>query len=293
LPSGPISAFWSLAALLLTAGCATVPFEQTGALSSYEGLAPSDGVLTHARISVNKNDVLQAKTVRIIPTSFSDSAASAGLSAMQRDLVANAINRSMCIGLSNRFEVVAFGEPADLSVRAIITYIALTDEKAAGVSRAASMGTSIAAKVLLPAPVPIPSLRLPIGLGGLAVEAEALDQGGRQEAAMIWARGADVVTSKPKVSTAGDAYDLAKLFADDFSKLLVTSSSPFKTLPSPPSIDRINFMLWGNSKQATCEVFGRGPGMAGLIGDGIGLPPEWTDKGAPTSTPPATEITAR
>ena len=42
---------------------------------------------------------------------------------------------------------------------------------------------------------------------------------------MVWARGADIITSKPKVSTAGDAYDLAKAFADDFSKLVVTAAS--------------------------------------------------------------------
>jgi hypothetical protein len=68
---GRPNCLYALVALLSTAGCAAVPFEQTGALSSYDSLAPADGVLTRARVSVNKSDVLAAKTVQIAPTSFS------------------------------------------------------------------------------------------------------------------------------------------------------------------------------------------------------------------------------
>jgi uncharacterized protein DUF3313 len=277
-----VGSVWHMAALLL-GGCATVPFEHTGALSSYESLAPNDGMLTRAQISVNKGNVLAAKTVRIVPTSFSRAASEAGLSEMQRDMIGNAVDRSMCNGLSDRFQLVADSAPADLSVHAVITHIGLTDDKVAGASRVISVGASIAEKLLLPIPVPVPTPRIPIGLGGLSAEAEALAQNGHQEAAMIWARGADVLTSKPKVSTAGDAYDLAKDFANDFSKLLVTASSPFKTLPTLPSMNSVNSMFGGAPKEAACDRFGRGPGLAGLVGESIGLPPEWTDKGAPAS----------
>jgi hypothetical protein len=264
-----------------------VPLEQTGALSSYASLTPTDGVLTRARISVNKNDVLAAKTVQIVPTSFSEGAAKAGLSDTQRTMVANAIDRAVCIGLSDRFRIVPVGQPADLSVHAVITHVGLTNETAAAVSSAASIGVKVVEKVAVPSPVPvpIPSVRLPIGLGGLSVEAEALDPQRRQHAAMVWARGADVLTSKPKVSAAGDAYDLAKAFADDFSKLLVTGSSPFKKLPSLPAMHKVGSMLGGAPKEAACEAFGRSPGVPGLIADTIGLPPEWTDKGATAPTP--------
>jgi len=273
---------WPVAALLL-ASCATVPLEQTGSLSSYEALAQSDGMLTRARISVNKSNVLSARTVRIAPTSFTRAASEAGLSEMQRDMVANAIDRSMCIGLSDRFQILVGSAPADLTVHAVITYVILTDEKAAAASRLVSVGASVAEKFVMPVHVPIPIPRIPIGLGGLSVEAEALDHNGGQEAATIWARGADAVTSKPKVSTAADAYDLAKVFANDFSKLLVTASSPFKGLPTLPSIHIITSMLGGPPKEAACDDFGRGPGLVGLLGDAIGLPPEWTDKGAPAN----------
>jgi Protein of unknown function (DUF3313) len=270
-----------LAAAFLTGGCATVPFEPSGSLSSYESLAPSDGMITRARISVNKTEVLAARSVRLVPTTFSDSASKAGLSELQRKMISNVVDRSMCIELSDRFRVVAMGEPADLSAHAVITYVGLTDETVAGVSRAATVGINVVEKVLVPHPFPTPTPRIPIGLGGLAVEAEALDPAGRQQAAIIWARGANAFTSKPKVSTAGDAYDLAKLFAGDFSKMLLTGSDPFKGPPSLPSYQSVNAMFGAAPKEVTCESFGRGPGVAGLIGDGIGLPPEWTDKGPP------------
>lgn len=288
---GRLNSLWSLAALLAAGGCATVPFEQGGSLTSYKSLESSDGILTRARISVDKDELLAAKTVRIAPTSFSEPASRAGLSELQRNMVANAIDRSMCIALADRFHVVTTGEPADLSVHAVIIYVGLTDETAAGVSRAASVGISVVEKVFMPAPVPIPTPRIPIGLGGLAVEAEAVDQTGRQRAAMIWARGADAFTSKPKVSTAGDAYDLASSFASDFSKLVVTGSSPFRTLPSLPSVHSVSAMFGGPPKEVACEAFGRGPGVPGLLGGLVGLPPEWTDKGAP-ETAQTSEIRA-
>jgi Protein of unknown function (DUF3313) len=258
-------------------------------LSSYEGLAPSNGILTHARLGVSRNDVLAARTVRIVPTSFSAAASAAGLSDTQRHLVSNAIDRAMCIGLSDRFHIVPADAPAELTVHAVITHVGLTDATMAGASRVASVGASVAEKVFLPYPLPVPVPRIPLGLGGLAVEAEARDRGGRQKAAMVWARGADAFTSKPKLSKAGDAYDLAKAFAVDFSKLLVTAASPFNMLPSLPSLHSVNALLGGAPSEVACAVFGRDPGVPGMIGDTIGLPPEWTDHGA-AATPIARDM---
>jgi hypothetical protein len=280
LRRGKLRLHLRLSALSLMASCATVPLEQTGSLSSYEGLARNDGLLTKAHIKADKAEILAATTVRIVPTSLSTRASLAGLSQTQQSMLANAVDRLMCIGLAERFHVVPAEEPAELRIHAVITFVALTDETMAGVSRAVSFGASLAEKVLLPVPVPAPVPRIPIGLGGLSVEAEAVDQKGRQVAAMVWARGADAVTSKPKVSAAADAYDLAKSFASDFSQLLVTGSSPFKTLPPLPSWQSVGAWLGGAPKEAACERFGRSPGLPGLIGDSIGLPPEWTDKGA-------------
>ncbi len=49
-------------------------------------------------------------------------------------------------------------------------------------------------------PIVVP--RIPIGMGTLSVEAEARDAGGKQKAALLWARGADMLTSgEPKYAT--------------------------------------------------------------------------------------------
>jgi len=278
---------WSVVATLslMTAGCATAPLARSGSLVSYDNLTPSDGLLTKSQVRVSKADVLAAKTARIEPTAFTVAAASQPFSDQQRSLIKNAVNRAMCFALSERFRIVAPTEAADLSVRAVITHIAPTDATAAGVSKVASVVPSIVAPG-----VPIPVPRLPIGLGSLSVEAEARDPSGNQKAAMIWARGANSFTSAPRVSSDGDAYDLARAFGDDFGKLLVTAESPFGKV-SAPSIDSLKASLGGAPKQAICEVFGRAPGLPGMVGERIGMPPDWTDQGASSNAAPEAPVT--
>jgi hypothetical protein len=268
----------AITATLLLGGCATAPMTRSGSLSSYDSMTPSDGVLTKSLVRASKDEILASKTVRLVPTAFS-ATASPALTDKQRALVANAIDRSLCVGLSDRFEVVVSGEPADLTVHAVVTQVAATDEFAAGASKVVSI-----VPAALGVPVPVP--RLPLGLGSLTVEAEALDKTGKQQAAMIWARGADSFTTAATVSKAGDAYDLATSFGGDLSRLLVTGSSPFGKLPAAPSLQKIGSSLGGKPKYAACEAFGRAPGVTGMISGRIGLPPEWSDDGAPAANKP-------
>ncbi|WFU36323.1 DUF3313 domain-containing protein [Bradyrhizobium brasilense] len=261
----------------LLSGCASAPMTRGGSLASYDNLTPSDGVLAKSLVRVNKDEVLAAKTVRIVPTTFSQTA-SPTLSQEQRHLVANAIDRSLCVGLSERLQVVGADQPADLSVHALVTQAAPTDEVAAGTSKVVSFLPSA-----LGAGVPVPVPRLPVGLGSLTVEAEVRDQASRQQAAMIWARGANSFTNSPMVSSAGDAYDLAPSFSDDFSKLVVTGATPFGKAPELPSFDKIGATLGGKPKYAACEAFGRSPGLVGMAAGKLGLPPEWSDKAPATA----------
>jgi hypothetical protein len=126
-------------------------------------------------------------------------------------------------------------------------------------------------------PVPVP--RIPIGMGSLSIESEARDARGEQKAAMVWARAADSLTSTARVSAAGDAYDLASAFGDDFSKLLVTAETPFNKGPSLPTMQRMTSSLGGAPKNAACDAFGRA-GVQGLVGSRLGAAPEWIDEGA-------------
>ncbi|MHC2333899.1 DUF3313 domain-containing protein [Bradyrhizobium sp. USDA 4454] len=264
-------------AVALLSGCASAPMTRGGSLASYDRLTPSNGLLAKSLVHVNKDSVLAAKTVRIVPTTFSQSASPA-LSQEQRRLVANAIDRTLCVGLSDRLEVVAPDQPADLTAHALVTQAATTDEVAAGASRVVSfLPTALGAGV----PIPVP--RLPIGLGSLTVEAEVRDPASREQAAMIWARGANSFTNSPRVSSVADAYDLASSFSDDFSRLVVTGATPFGKPPELPSFDKIGANLGGKPKYAACEAYGRNPGLIGMAAGRLGLPPEWSDKAPETA----------
>jgi hypothetical protein len=271
-PSGARLGPIAIALATALAGCGTAPMTRGSSLSSYDNMTASDGVLTKSLIYVAKDNLAAAKTVRIASTVFLE-ASSPTLSEKQRVLVANTVNRSLCTRLSDRFEIVGPNELADLTVHAVVTQAAATNEFAAGASKVASI-----VPMALGSPVPVP--RLPIGLGSLTLEAEAVDRTGRQQAAMIWARGADSFTTHATVSKAGDAYELASSFGGDFSRLLVTGVTPFGTMPGLPSLQNIGASLGGKQKYVACEAFGRGPGIPGMIAGRVGLPPEWSDDGA-------------
>ena len=99
--------------LLLLSACASAPLEQAGSLGSYDEMTASDGILTKSRIKVRKDDVLAAKTVRIVPTAYSAKAARVKFTDEQRRLVSNSIDRALCVGLSDRFVVLSSDEPAE------------------------------------------------------------------------------------------------------------------------------------------------------------------------------------
>ena len=271
-------------------GCAAAPLTQGGSLSSYENLKPANGTVTKTLLRIDRDAVLAAKTAKILPAVFSAAALQVPFTDQQRRMIGNAVDRSLCVGLSDRFQMVAAWAPADLTVHAVITGITATDKVAAGASKVVS---AIPAVLSLGVPVPVP--RLPIGLGSLSVEAEALGPGGEQQAAMIWALGANSISNRPRVSTASDAYELAGAFGGDFSQFLVTGKSPFGRL-SAPSMQKISASLGSSPKYAACGAFGKNPGVRDMIAGGLGAPPEWTDDGAakagepPPAAAPVAEV---
>lgn len=267
------SALLSLSLLSLFGGCAAVPLEQANSLTSYDGLTSNNGRSTKAGYKVSSGDLVATRTIYIEPTKVSGAAAHSIKKSSDKALVANVISRALCVGVSDRFEVVGKKEDADLVVHATITHIVPTNATVAGLSTATSLGASVFS------PVPVP--RLPMGLGGLSVEAEATTRDGRQVGAMVWAKGANFVTTSARVSQIGDAYSLAASFGGDFSKMLVTGKTPFKGLPKIPSGQRVKSGLGGKPKYPACEKFGRSPGLMDLAASQVGMPPSWTDKQRP------------
>ena len=254
--------------------CASVALHQGTSLGSYADMTASGGSLTKAKLRVDPASVLTARTVHILPTS-AQIGNSGTFDPKNLALVTNAIDRALCIGLSDRFQLVASNQPADLVVHATVTDIVPTNRTAAATSAVASLGTSVALAV------PIP--RIPIGLGGLSVEAEALGPDGSQKAAMLWSRGANMLTTKARISTVGDAYSLSSAFGTDFSRMLVKGRDPFKGTPAIPSMQQIKASLGGDPKYDACKAFGSAPGITGAVAGQLGLPPGWSDKGAAAS----------
>ncbi len=287
---GSTRPLWALGLLSLLAGCGTVVLNETGSLSRYDRLAASEEVATRARLYADPAALAQTRTVRIVPTRFPEAVSGPGLNAVERRLIANAADRALCYELSLRYDVIST-KAADLTVRAAVTRIDLTNVPAAGATIATSAGITIASQVgvgfaTTVGRVPIP--RVPIGLGSLTVEAEALDRRSRQRAAMIWGGAANAFTNQARISPASDAYDLAGEFGQDFGTFLATGKDPFKLPIAIPTYDRVRVTTLGEAPlDPDCEAFGRAPGVDGIIGDYIGLPPDWTDKGPKVSGPGA------
>jgi hypothetical protein len=256
---------------LMAAGCASVPLKEAGTLKTYQNLSEQKGMLSKSRNYVDANALASITTVRVVPTTFTQTAFSRAKTAQDRMLIANALDREVCVALSDKFQIVSPGANADLTVRTVVTDVLPTDKSVAAVAAAVSLGGSAAGL-----PVGIP--RLPFGLGGLAVEAEAVDRKGVQRAAMVWARGANSITNSPRVSEVGDAYSLATTFGNEFSRMLVTGDQPRSLDIALPSGQRIQSWLGGKPKYVACDGFGRAPGLSGIVAGKFGAPPEWTDK---------------
>ncbi|WP_434960860.1 DUF3313 domain-containing protein [Labrys sp. La1] len=255
---------------LLSTGCASVPLKSAGTLTSYDKLSKPKGLLSKSRNYVDASALASVKTVGIVPTTLTQSASARVKTPSDRAMVANALDREICVALSDKFQIVRPGAPADLMVRTVVTDIVPTNRAVAVLATAVTLGSGFA----LPVSVP----RLPFGLGDLAVEAEAVDSKGNQRAAMLWARGANSISNKPRMSEVGDAYGLATMFGSEFSRMLVTGKEPRTLDIRLPSGQRIRSWLGGKPKYATCDSFGRAPGLLGVVAEKFGAPPEWTDK---------------
>eukprot|EP01037_Dinobryon_pediforme_P006572 gene6572-6641_t len=268
------------------AGCATPHLDQIGSLSTYDNLEKSDGLLTHGSVFINAERLAGAKTLKITPAHFAEIPATAALTPDQKKLISNSINRTICMRVGSAYRVVRPEEEAELNLHVTISSATPTNALASGASKVAG----VLPKILLPS-VPVPVPRLPIGLGSLSAEAEVTDPKGVQVAAMVWARGADSFTTSGRVSSDGDAYDLAQTFSDDLTKLIVNRTDPIRpnSTYSLPDVGAMMRQIGVKPNDANCALYGRSPGLIGQVGSAVGAPPNWTDKGSEAPAPAATK----
>ena len=257
------------AALLLAASGAWAADELAhgGALSSYEGLAPAHNLQTRAEWRADVEALKAAQTARIAPVTVQPAGAE-HVTAQQSALIANELARTLCARLGSHFRMVPFRSPADLTVHATITSIRPTNTYAAS----ASMGARVVASVVGSPVAP----RVPVGLGALSAEAEAVDRGHVQRAALVWDRSANALLTRARVSHIGDAYQLAAAFAGDMARLVITGEDPLRDLTLPA--------VRHKAPQAACGIYGRGE-RSGYVSGFFGVAPEATDQGAGPDKP--------
>lgn len=259
-----------LALALLVSGCADATLTRTGSISSYDHLRPADGLVAKALVHVDHARLKNVRSVHFGGLDYAPTAQTTGLSETERQLIRTALNRALCNQLAAHFTLAPTKAQADITIDGAITLAKPTDSVAAS----ASAVTSVATTALLFAPLPA---RIPIGMGSLSLEAEARDTEGRQVAAMVWARGADAVTTRARASAAGDAYELSTRFASDFTALVVRGEAPDTVSLSGlmPTEAGLVYAIGGKPVTPACAVYGNGTGLVGSIAGTLGTPPEW------------------
>lgn len=214
--------------LLATGACATANTTQSGFLSDYSRLEPRTDTV-RAKVAQYRDDDLLAtiEEVRIEPavlgpgvgTQFSDE---------ERAALVTELDRQICYVVSRRFLVVDADNGRNGVVRVAATRV---DQTNAPGSAAAAV-----ANFFIPGPI---GVRVPGSTGGLAAEAELLAPDGRQAAAIIWAREAQVVgTDTPSLSRVGDAHKLAAPFSNNVDDALQIDARPQRPHPDPDPCER-------------------------------------------------------
>lgn len=217
-----------LIALLLSisAGCATQSPTRTGFISTDQPLERASGnVRAQVDVRTDPTRLATIERVRIEPSIVGAGVSlPSTISPQNVELVLSEINKQMCFSLSRHFDIASAMDAAPSTmVRAAITGIQETSSGASVVSATLSR--------LIPGPG---SVRLPIGRGGLSMEASAdLPDTGGEAAAMAWSRGAGIAFDKGSLSQVGDAHRYAADFAETFAELLAGPDAKKRDIPTP------------------------------------------------------------
>jgi hypothetical protein len=150
-----------------------------------------------------------------------DKAFDAQVTAAQADLVATHAARSVCLALSPWVQWVDGGEAGRISL----------DLRRIGANSSGLAATSAVFDVVVPGP-----FRLPAGLGALEVDSRVEAADGTPWLEMRWARGANPVLHRARVSSIGDAWELAPSHARDLEAAL----GWLRNHPRPDAVRKAN-----------------------------------------------------
>jgi len=217
----------ALIAVCSLAACQTAPKDNSGFLAGYDRLQTQEDTL-RASIRRHRDDAGAAgiDQVWLEPAVLIGDAGQA-LSEQERGMVLREVDRQVCYEISERFTL----SPSPDGVARIRT--AVVDIQPTG---AAGSGVAAVANVLIPGPG---TFRVPGTTGGLAAEAELLDERGNQVAALAWARDANVVgMDSPSLSRVGDALQMAEPFGDAVGDAFAPADRPARPISNPDPCGR-------------------------------------------------------
>ncbi len=199
----------TVTAVLALGACASVPAQREGVYENEQPLSnAADKRYAQVEQFVDADALRATPRITLPEVHLAEGAHGDVIAPAQATLVANHAARSVCLGLARYAELQAAPADGVLDARLVVTAIEPSSRTASGASSVIGIFT------LVP-------IRLPVGLGGLAMEAELRDPHAGQVALMRWARGANAVAQVAMVSPIGDAWQLAGSFGNDFSRALL------------------------------------------------------------------------
>jgi hypothetical protein len=218
-----------LAAVVLTAsGCQSRPAASSGYLTSYAGLPSAE---RKRKGSAYRRDDMASdaiQTVFIQPAQIAPDIETE-LSPKEKAMVLHEVDRQICFEVSERFIIAQSPSPQAGTIRTAIIRLQSNSR----------VGSVAAAAIDFVNPLPMVNFRVPASTGGLAVESELLAPGGRQVAAVLWSKTAGVIgRTKPSLSRAGDALQLAEPLGDKLAKAFATEDRPKIKVGKPDPCER-------------------------------------------------------
>jgi hypothetical protein len=212
-----VSSALLLAAITLgTSGCQSSPTARSGFLSSYAGLPEPERARKNSVSHRNDTASDALGTVFIQPTSVVAGVESE-FSDEEKAMILREVDRQICFEVSKRFLVAPAPAPGAGTIRTAIVRLQTNSR----------VGSVAAAAVDFVNPVPVLGFRVPTTTGGLGIESELLAPDGRQVAAVLWSKNAGWVgRTKPSLSRAGDALQLAEPLGDTIAKDFASKDRP-------------------------------------------------------------------
>jgi len=260
---------------MLSCACASVPgARQSRVDNSHELLSVARQ--PHLRIDqyIDAAALAQTPDIALPQARLDEGAYGKQISDTQAQLVANNAARALCRELSRYAVLKADDGDAALAPELVVSAIMPTSGAASGASSVIG--------IFVPGP-----FRLPAGLGGLAIDAQLVDSNGKTVAVMRWARGANAVTNDAKVSSIGDAWQLADKFGSEFARALLDTDlkkAGLQRAKVDAETAKANRALC-DERFGTVNLAGRGASIF------LPLAPEAIDPGPPQATlkPEATQ----